>query len=174
MIKKPFTYTVKKIDGYWEGTVSQLPDVAVYEDTFEKAMETLEIVAEDCYNHYMEACMPKTKKWVWITFQKSGFHYYPSADESVGYLASKHRHLFKFKVQIEVFHNDRDVEFHGLLNFCEGLFEGKTLDIDFKSCEMLAQDLYDKLSERYSNRDIVIDVSEDGECGCSIEYRNNV
>jgi hypothetical protein len=174
MIQKPFTYTVKKTNEGWEGTVLQLPDVVVYEDTFAKAMEVVQNVAEDVYNHYMEVHMPKTKKWVWVKFQKSGFHYYPGADEDVGYLASKHRHLFKFKVKVEVFHNDRDVEFHGLLNFCESLFDGKILDIDFKSCEMLCDDLHGHLISRYPDRDMVIDISEDGECGSSIEYSSNV
>lgn len=119
------------------------------------------------------------KKWIWVTFQKAGFHRYPAAefDEAladVAYLGHQHRHLFKFKIQIEVFHNDRELEFHQFLNYCESLFESRTIDIDFKSVEMLSDDLYSQISPRYPNRDMVIEVSEDGECGCVIEYNKVV
>lgn len=114
-------------------------------------------------------------RWIWLNFQKSGFHKYPAAAtekslEDVSYLGSRHRHLFKFKVKIEVFHNDRELEFHQVLNFCESLYQDKHLEIDYKSVEMISDDLYDKLSEKYPNRSMVIEVSEDGECGCTIEY----
>lgn len=114
-------------------------------------------------------------KSIWVTFQKAGFHQYHAAAldpalEDVSYLANRHRHLFKFKVQIEVFHNDREVEFHQFLNFCESLFETRTIDIDYKSVEMLADDMYTEIVKRYPNRNIKIEVSEDGECGCLVEY----
>jgi hypothetical protein len=35
---------------------------------------------------------------------------------------------------------------------------------------MLADDLYLQLAEKYPRRNIKINVSEDGECGCIIEY----
>jgi hypothetical protein len=114
----------------------------------------------------------KTNKTIWVTFQKVGFHRYPAAGEDlqladVSYLASKHRHLFKFKVEIEIFHNDRELEFHQVLNYCESLYQNQ-LDIDYKSVEMLADDLYLQLAKKYPNRFIAIEVSEDGECGCRI------
>ena len=37
---------------------------------------------------------------------------------------------------------------------------------------MLADDLYVQLAMQYPNRDMKINVSEDGECGCVIEYNN--
>ena len=58
---------------------------------------------------------------IWVTFQKEGLHKYPAAlddpmlatgDEfDVSFLGYIHRHIFKFKVAIEVFHDDRDIEF---------------------------------------------------------------
>lgn len=114
-------------------------------------------------------------RWIWVTFQKAGFHRYPAASEDpslrdVSYLGDRHRHLFKFKVEIEIYHNDRELEFHQVLNYCESLYADKHLEIDFKSVEMLADDLYDNLSKRYPRRNMRIEVSEDGECGCVIEY----
>ena len=113
-------------------------------------------------------------RWIYVTFQKAGFHRYPDAESNpllsdVSYLGKEHRHLFKFKVHIQVVHNDRDLEFHQVLNYCESLFEGK-LHIDYKSVEMLADDLYVQLANKYPNRQMKIEVSEDGECGCIIEY----
>jgi hypothetical protein len=122
--------------------------------------------------------MAQAKRWIYVTFQKAGFHKYPQAATEasladVAYLGQQHRHLFKFKVDIEVVHNDRDLEFHQVLNYCESLFEGK-LDIDYKSVEMLADDLFVQLAEKYPDRAMKISVSEDGECGCTIEYNRPV
>ena len=78
--------------------------------------------------------------------------------------------MFKFNVQIQIFHNDRELEFHQVLNYCESLFATQAIDIDFKSVEMLSDDLYVQLAAKYPGRDMKINVSEDGECGCVIEY----
>jgi len=123
----------------------------------------------------IERIREAAERKIWVTFQKVGFHRYPAAGEDprladVSYLANKHRHLFKFKVEIEIFHNDRELEFHQVLNYCESLYDGQ-LDIDFKSVEMLADDLYIQLAAKYPSRYMAIEVSEDGECGCRIEYK---
>jgi hypothetical protein len=118
------------------------------------------------------------RRWIWVTFQKAGFHKYPAAENDpkltdVNYLANRHRHLFKFRVEIEVFHNDRDLEFHQVLNYCESLYQNN-LDIDYKSVEMLSNDLYIQLASKYPGRKMQIEVSEDGECGCRIYYGNEL
>lgn len=115
------------------------------------------------------------QKFIWVTFQRVGFHKYPDAltDPAltdVSYLGSRHRHLFKFKVTIEVLHNNREIEFHQFLNFCESIFDSKVVDIDYKSVEMLADDMQKVISSKYPGRIIKIEVSEDGECGCEITY----
>jgi hypothetical protein len=117
----------------------------------------------------------RANRKIWVTFQRAGFHRYPAAStdptlSDVSYLGDRHRHLFKFRVAIDVWHQDREIEFHQFLNYCEGLFINQLIDIDFKSVEMLADDLYIKLIQQYPNRTIVIEVSEDGECGCEITY----
>jgi hypothetical protein len=56
------------------------------------------------------------KKMIWVTFQRAGIHRYPDAPDDVGYLANNHRHQFKFKVSIEVFHMNRELEFHQLVS----------------------------------------------------------
>jgi hypothetical protein len=119
---------------------------------------------------------------IWVTFQKEGIHCYPAAatdpqlntnDEyNVAFLASPHRHIFHFRVSIDVFHNDRDIEFIQFKRWCESLYNGQgaVLSLDYKSCEMIADDLYIQIVERYPNRNVTIEVSEDGENGCCIKY----
>ena len=90
---------------------------------------------------------------IWVTFRKEGIHKYPAAlddpklatgDEyDVSFLGYPHRHIFHFKVGIEVFHDDRDIEFIHL---------------------------YAEINKKYPNRDIEIDVSEDGENGSHTVY----
>lgn len=121
-------------------------------------------------------CLTLAHRDIWVSWQRAGYHQYPAAAElpqlsDVSYLAHRHRHLFKFQVSIQVFHNDRELEFHQVLRFCESLFDSREIDINHKSVEMLADDVYTRLAERYgTHRRISVEVSEDGECGCVIHY----
>ena len=113
-------------------------------------------------------------KNIWVTFQKEGIHKYPAALEDpklkdVSFLGYPHRHMFHFKVMIEVFHDDRDIEFILFKRWLEGLYNG-TLELDYKSCEMMADDLAKTIQARYPGRQLTIEVSEDGENGCLITY----
>lgn len=119
-------------------------------------------------------------RMIWVTFQKEGIHSYPaSADDpdlatgneyDVSFLAWPHRHIFHFKVWISVFHNDREIEFIQFKRWLENLYGDKILDLTNKSCEMISDILYDKIAERYPNRDVWISVSEDDENGSFIKY----
>jgi hypothetical protein len=125
---------------------------------------------------------------IWITFRREGIHRYPAAatdpmlatgDEyDVSFLASPHRHIFHFRVWIDIFHNDRDIEFIQFKRWLENLYsgrgpynEGQVLELDFKSCEMIADDLYTQIAGRYPGRAVWIEVAEDGENGCLIKYK---
>ena len=117
---------------------------------------------------------------IWVTFQKEGVHCYPAAatdpalatgDEyDVSFLGTPHRHIFHFRVWIDVFHNDRDIEFIQFKRWLENLYKDSILALDYKSCEMIADDLYIQIASRYPNRAVWIEVSEDGENGCLIRY----
>ena len=117
---------------------------------------------------------------IWVSFRKEGIHRYPAAgtdpnlctagEYDVSFLANAHRHIFHFRVAIDVFHNDRDIEFIQFKRWLESLYNTDIIQLDFKSCEMIADDLYDQIAARYPNRAVVIDVSEDGENGCIINY----
>jgi hypothetical protein len=119
---------------------------------------------------------------IWVTFRREGIHCYPAAatdpklntagEYDVSFLASPHRHIFHFRVWIDVFHNDRDIEFIQFKRWLESLYSGSNtvLALDWKSCEMIADDLYIQIANRYPERAVWIEVAEDGENGCLIKY----
>jgi hypothetical protein len=114
------------------------------------------------------------KRFIWVTFRREGIHRFPLAGTDpnladVAFLANEHRHIFHFNVSIEVFHNDRDIEFIQFKRWLESLYQG-TLELNYKSCEMISDDLYQTIAGRYPGRDIEITVSEDGENGATIRY----
>ena len=125
--------------------------------------------------------MPTTRKsMIWVTFAREGIHKYPAALEDpklatgdeydVSFLGYPHRHIFHFRVAIEVFHNDRDIEFIQFKRWLTKLYNEATLQLDYKSCEMIAEDLYQVISDRYPGRAIEIEISEDNENGCNIKW----
>ena len=128
----------------------------------------------------VERIKDAAQRTIFVTFQKEGIHCYPAAatdpalatgDEyDVSFLGSPHRHIFHFRVAIDVFHNDRDIEFIQFKRWLENLYKDAILALDYKSCEMMADDLYIQIAGRYPSRNITIEVSEDGENGCVIHY----
>ena len=125
----------------------------------------------------IERVMDDAGRQIWVTFQKEGIHKYPAALENplledVNFLGYPHRHIFHFRVSIDVYHNDRDIEFIQFKRWLESLYSGQQncLRLDYKSCEMIADDLYLRIADRYPNRNVVISVSEDDENGCEIRY----
>ena len=114
------------------------------------------------------------KRFIWVTFRHEGIHKFPAAATEpnladVSFLGYEHRHIFHFNVSIEVFHNNRDIEFIQFKRWLESLYQG-TLELNYKSCEMISDDLYEVIASRYPGRDIEITVSEDGENGATIRY----
>jgi hypothetical protein len=126
--------------------------------------------------------MDAAERKIWVTFRREGIHCYPAAatdpklntagEYDVSFLASPHRHIFHFRVWIDVWHNDRDIEFIQFKRWLESLYTGNSsvLALDWKSCEMIADDLYIQVAGRYPGRAVWIEVAEDGENGCLIKY----
>ena len=125
----------------------------------------------------------KALRTIFVRFQKEGIHKYPAAatdpalatgDEyDVSFLATPHRHIFHFEVSIEVFHNDRDIEFIQFKRWLENQYSQGILELNYKSCEMISDDLYEIIATRYPDRNIAIQVSEDNENGATIVYNTN-
>ena len=126
----------------------------------------------------------KNDTMIWVTFTQEGIHRYPAAIDDpklatndwddVSFLGVPHRHIFHFKVYLEVFHDDRDVEFIQFKRWLEKCYNDGTLELNHKSCEMIARDLNEIIKARYPGRDVWIDVSEDGENGCFLKFPNNI
>ena len=122
----------------------------------------------------------RPNKMIWVTFQKEGMHKYPAAltdpalatgDEyDVSFLGYPHRHIFHFKVWISVEHSDRAIEFIQFKRWLENLYSQGTLQLDYKSCEMMAEDLYEQIAAKHPGREVWIEVSEDGENGALIKF----
>ena len=120
---------------------------------------------------------------IFVQFRKEGIHRYPAAatdpalatgDEyDVSFLGVPHRHIFHFRVWIDVLHNDRDIEFIQFKRWLENLYRDGTLQLDYKSCEMMSDDLYDQIANRYPGRAVWIEVAEDGENGALIKYQTH-
>jgi hypothetical protein len=140
---------------------------------------------EDNNKMNMETTLNNAERSIWVTFTKEGVHKYPGADsdpklatgdwDDVSFLGVPHRHIFHFRVCIEVFHNDRDIEFIQFKRWLERLYQNidnssSVLDLDYKSCEMMADDLYKEISAKYPGRFVEISVAEDNENGCTIKY----
>ena len=129
--------------------------------------------------------MAQADRKIWVTFRREGIHRYPAAatdpnlatgdQYDVSFLAHPHRHIFHFRVWLDVFHNDRDVEFIQFKRWLERLYSGDqgVLSLDYKSCEMIADDLYIQIADRYPGRAVWIEVAEDGENGCLIRYETH-
>jgi hypothetical protein len=121
--------------------------------------------------------MEQAQRQIWVTWQREGIHKYPAALTDpqladVQFLGYPHRHMFHFRVWIDVFHNDRDLEFIQFKRWCESLYssDNSVLSLDHKSCEMIADDLYIQIASRYPGRVVHIEVAEDGENGALIKY----
>lgn len=131
----------------------------------------------------VDRIMQHAERKIWVTFQKEGMHKYPAAltdpalatgDEyDVSFLGYPHRHIFHFRVWIDVVHNDRDIEFIQFKRWLLNLYKDATISLDFKSCEMISDDLYLQIAQKYPDRAVWIEVAEDGENGALIKYETH-
>jgi hypothetical protein len=141
-------------------------------------MTVTDSIVTNAYNQAQQEIRTRikaaAKRFIYVTFQREGIHKYPEAATDpnladVAFLANEHRHIFHFNVAIEVFHNNRDIEFIQFKRWLESLYQSK-LELNFKSCEMISDELYEIIASRYPGRDIKITVSEDNENGATIFY----
>ena len=120
------------------------------------------------------------KKFIKVSFQKEGIHKYLGAKDLPGveFLQYPHRHIFHFYVTLEVMHDNREVEFILFKRELEGLYTDRmatkvdaegTLQLDYQSCEMMAESLINYIEEYYPNRATQVEVYEDNENGAIVQ-----
>jgi len=115
------------------------------------------------------------KTFITVKNQFEGIHRYKDAPEEVSFLKDYHRHLFTIKSKIEVFDEDRELEFIIVKRSIDWFVNEKKENkqywfLDNMSCEQIAKLIYEFLQDRYgTNRKITIEVSEDNENSAIIE-----
>jgi hypothetical protein len=110
---------------------------------------------------------------IFVRFTSPGFHRWEGAPSRRAYLRDTHRHLFHFEVEIPVSHDDREIEFHDLMDYARALpilsEIAAPAGVPY-SCEHIAQKIARSLVKTYG-RKVVVRVSEDGECGAVVSLQ---
>lgn len=103
-----------------------------------------------------------------INLRQEGIHRWADCPfDEVSFLRNYHRHEFHFNIELEVTHEDREVEIIMLKRKLQEFVGGMLLGPTHKSCEMMASDIGNFLkgwvfpSDRYYK----VTVLEDGENG---------
>lgn len=126
----------------------------------------------------------KQNTFIEVRTQFEGIHCWDNCPfEEVKFLRNPHRHIFHVRVRIEVFHNDRDLEFimvkRGVENYLTTKYYEKVDPFDAPnlgrtSCEMIAEELHAYLNNSYKfeegtqPRKVEIEVNEDNENGAIV------
>lgn len=87
------------------------------------------------------------KTFIIVKTQFEGMHCYPNAPEEVAFLKNPHRHMFHVEAEIEVFHEDRELEFILVKRDLNKWLA--SIQLENCSCETIAKVLQDYLKERY-------------------------
>ena len=122
------------------------------------------------------------KRAITIRTQFEGIHCWPEAPEEVRFLRKRHRHIFQIRVNVEVEHNDRDVEFimlkHRVDNWLNTKYEqsgeGNVWHMGRMSCEQVAEEVIETVQQFVGDkRTITVFVSEDGENEATVQYQSD-
>ena len=97
-------------------------------------------------------------------------HCWPEAPVEVVYLRCLHRHVFTVYSTIEVFQDDRELEFiqvqHHLKYFLENYnFQPRV------SCEQIAMIVAQHILDTYGSRNVRVSVFEDDENGATVKIK---
>ena len=120
--------------------------------------------------------MEKVNKTIFMTTSFEGVHCYPSAPEGVEFLRVPHRHIFGVRLEVEVYHDDRELEFILLKRKVNSWFEARQTtgvwQMGAMSCEQVASELIKFLQkdlEKGNERYFKATIDEDGENGATVE-----
>ena len=109
--------------------------------------------------------------------QFEGIHCYPEAPLEVEYLREPHRHIFDVEVEMDVFGDDREIEFimlgHRIKKYIKSFPHDKhdVVQLGNWSWEKVANKIADELLSvipRSDQRDIIVTVMEDRENGATV------
>lgn len=111
-------------------------------------------------------------RYIIIQFQIPALHCWPEAPQEVSFLRSPHRHVFHYKVWLNVNHNNRDLEFILLKGqMREWVKERYAGNAGHRSCEQLAEELGEYCFAQ-GWQPLSIEVYEDGENAGGVSWAN--
>jgi len=111
-------------------------------------------------------------KSIYVTTTTEFVHQYKDAPDEVEYLRYPHRHLLYIRAEIEVFNEDRELEFIMVKHKVDKFVRDTFSEVTNRSCENLCSMLLSYLQSEYGNdRNISITVSEDNENGAILVYK---
>lgn len=102
---------------------------------------------------------------IFVRFSVIAFHCWPSAPERRAYLRDEHRHRIDVEVRTVVTHDDREIEFHDLIDYAKSVMPDPHWGP--MSCETVARLLGESLVQKYERR-FTVSVSEEGEAGATV------
>lgn len=103
---------------------------------------------------------------IFIKTSFEGIHAYKDAPDEVSFLRNAHRHMFGVYVEMDVYHDDRELEFIMVKNKINSWLRNR--DLNNKSCEQLGKDIIILLNNEYGERNYKVIIDEDGENGAVI------
>ena len=111
-----------------------------------------------------------SKKLIIVQGQYEFSHRYAKAPQEVAYLRNLHRHLFNYRVELEVFHDDRELEFILVKHDIDEYLSHRHQNWDEKtSCEQMAECIGLYLQTKHGfERSLTVSVFEDNENGAKI------
>lgn len=102
-----------------------------------------------------------------VKAQFEAIHKWENAHGEVAFLADYHRHVFHVTLEVEVRHDDREIEFillkRALEKYLNHIPKKSTL-----SCEMMAKGVLQWVSATYGARTCSCSIFEDGENGAKV------
>ena len=122
------------------------------------------LLKDDKYSFFESVRSSDVIRKIWVTATFEGMHQYKNAPDEVAFLKHLHRHIFHVKVSLEVFHNDREVEFIMFKNEIAAISK----NLNHESCEMMAENILKYVEKNYPGRSCSVSVSEDNENGATV------
>lgn len=111
------------------------------------------------------------EQFITVKLDYVGFHAYKDAPERVAFLKHNHRHRFYVEATVQVFHDDRELEFFCVLDDLETKVIPYMHNGELGSCEMQAETIANGLLNLYGeHRFVHVQVSEDNENSGSVVW----
>jgi len=106
-----------------------------------------------------------------VRVQQRFMHRWKRAPKHRDYLRTYHPHNFEFRLELQVFEDDRELEFHDVQDWLwQVIFDNVDAWHD-ASCETIARHVVTYAKEKYgNNREIEVEVWEDTTVGGKVKY----